>query len=184
MMALSERVQRIKVSPTTAAAQRVRDLKAQGRAILDLTIGEPDFDTPAHMMQAAVDAIARGETKYTPANGIATVREAIAAKMTQRTGVSYTPDRITVGGGGKQVIFLALMATLDPGSEVIVPAPYWVSYPDMVLANDGTPVVVPCPETDGWKLTPRRLECALTQSSRWVILNAPNNPTGAAYTTD
>ena len=112
MMALSERVRRIKVSPTTAAAQRVRDLKAQGRAILDLTIGEPDFDTPAHIKQAAVDAIARGETKYTPANGIAPLREAIAAKMTQRTGVSYTPDRITVGGGGKQVIFLALMATL------------------------------------------------------------------------
>ena len=157
MMALSERVQRIKVSPTTAAAQRVRDLKAQGRAILDLTIGEPDFDTPAHIKQAAVDAIARGETKYTPANGIAPLREAIAAKMTQRTGVSYTPDRITVGGGGKQVIFLALMATLDPGSEVIIPAPYWVSYPDMVLANDGTPVIVTCQQQQSFKLTPTQL---------------------------
>src|SRR5260221_14621683 len=115
MMALSERVQRIKVSPTSAAAQRVRDLKAQGRAILDLTIGEPDFDTPAHIKQAAVEAIARGETKYTPFNGIAPLREAIAVEMTKRTGVSYTADRVTVGGGGKQGIFLALMSSLHPG---------------------------------------------------------------------
>ncbi|MEH2486356.1 aspartate transaminase [Bradyrhizobium sp. AZCC 2230] len=181
MMALSERVKRIKVSPTTAAAQRVRDLKAQGRAILDLTIGEPDFDTPAHIRQAAVNAIARGETKYTPANGIAPLREAIATKMTQRTGVPYTADRITVGGGGKQVIFLALMATLNPGSEVIIPAPYWVSYPDMVLANDGTPVIVTCPQQQSFKLTPSQLEAAITPNTRWLVLNTPGNPTGIAY---
>ncbi|MEU9960646.1 aspartate transaminase [Streptomyces sp. NPDC050982] len=178
------RVQRIKPSPSTAAAQRVRELKAQGLAILDLTVGEPDFDTPEHVKAAAVEAIRRGDTKYTPVNGTPQLRAAIAQKLEQRHGLSYSADRIAVGGGAKQVIFLALMATLDTGDEVIVPAPYWVSYPDMVLANDGTPVVVPCPEAEGFKLTPQRLESAITDRTRWVILNAPSNPTGAAYTVD
>ncbi|MCZ4508034.1 aspartate transaminase [Streptomyces sp. ActVer] len=178
------RVQRIKPSPSTAAAQRVRELKAQGLAILDLTVGEPDFDTPEHVKAAAVEAIRRGDTKYTPVNGTPQLRAAIAQKLEQRHGLRYSADRIAVGGGAKQVIFLALMATLDTGDEVIVPAPYWVSYPDMVLANDGTPVVVPCPESEGFKLTPRRLESAITDRTRWVILNAPGNPTGAAYTVD
>ncbi|MEU4223799.1 aspartate transaminase [Nonomuraea sp. NPDC026600] len=183
-MALAQRVNRIKPSPSTAAAQRVRELKAQGHEILDLTVGEPDFDTPDHVKAAAIEAIGRGETKYTPVNGTPQLRAAIADKLARRHGLSYPTDRITVGGGAKQIIFLALAATLNAGDEVIVPAPYWVSYPDMVLANDGTPVVVPCPEADGFKLTPRRLESAITDSTRWVILNAPNNPTGAAYTTD
>ena len=178
------RVQRIKPSASTAAAQRVRELKAQGLAILDLTVGEPDFDTPEHVKAAAVEAIRRGDTKYTPVNGTPQLRAAIAQKLEQRHGLLYSADRIAVGGGAKQVIFLALMATLDTGDEVIVPAPYWVSYPDMVLANDGTPVVVPCPESEGFKLTPRRLESAITDRTRWVILNAPSNPTGAAYTVD
>ncbi|MGW3937889.1 aspartate transaminase [Streptomyces phaeochromogenes] len=178
------RVQRIKPSASTAAAQRVRELKAQGLAILDLTVGEPDFDTPEHVKAAAVEAIRRGDTKYTPVNGTPQLRAAIAQKLEQRHGLRYSADRIAVGGGAKQVIFLALMATLDTGDEVIVPAPYWVSYPDMVLANDGTPVVVPCPEEEGFKLTPRRLESAITDRTRWVILNAPGNPTGAAYTVD
>jgi len=178
------RVQRIKPSASTAAAQRVRELKAQGLAILDLTVGEPDFDTPEHVKAAAVEAIRRGDTKYTPVNGTPQLRAAIAQKLEQRHGLLYSADRIAVGGGAKQVIFLALMATLDTGDEVIVPAPYWVSYPDMVLANDGTPVVVPCPEAEGFKLTPRRLESAITDRTRWVILNAPGNPTGAAYTVD
>ncbi|MEU8859893.1 aspartate transaminase [Streptomyces umbrinus] len=178
------RVQRIKPSASTAAAQRVRELKAQGLAILDLTVGEPDFDTPEHVKAAAVEAIRRGDTKYTPVNGTPQLRAAIAQKLEQRHGLRYSADRIAVGGGAKQVIFLALMATLDTGDEVIVPAPYWVSYPDMVLANDGTPVVVPCPEAEGFKLTPRRLESAITDRTRWVILNAPGNPTGAAYTVD
>jgi len=178
------RVQRIKPSASTAAAQRVRELKAQGLAILDLTVGEPDFDTPEHVKAAAVEAIRRGDTKYTPVNGTPQLRAAIAQKLDQRHGLAYSADRIAVGGGAKQVIFLALMATLDTGDEVIVPAPYWVSYPDMVLANDGTPVVVPCPESEGFKLTPRRLESAITDRTRWVILNAPSNPTGAAYTVD
>ncbi|WP_405957751.1 aspartate transaminase [Streptomyces phaeochromogenes] len=178
------RVQRIKPSASTAAAQRVRELKAQGLAILDLTVGEPDFDTPEHVKAAAVEAIRRGDTKYTPVNGTPQLRAAIAQKLEERHGLRYSADRIAVGGGAKQVIFLALMATLDTGDEVIVPAPYWVSYPDMVLANDGTPVVVPCPEAEGFKLTPRRLESAITDRTRWVILNAPGNPTGAAYTVD
>ncbi|MEV0402189.1 aspartate transaminase [Actinoallomurus sp. NPDC050550] len=183
-MALAQRVDRIKPSPSTAAAQRVRELKAQGQKILDLTVGEPDFDTPDHVKAAAIEAIGRGETKYTPVNGTPQLRAAIADKLTRRHGLRYPTGQITVGGGAKQIIFLALTATLNAGDEVIVPAPYWVSYPDMVLANDGTPVVVPCPEADGFKLTARRLESAITDSTRWVILNAPNNPTGAAYTTE
>jgi aspartate aminotransferase len=176
-MELSERINRIKPSPSTAAAQRVRELRAAGHEILDLTVGEPDFDTPDHVKAAAIDAIGRGETKYTPVNGIPELRAAIADKLGQR----YPVDQITVGGGAKQVIFLALMATLRPGDEVVVPAPYWVSYPDMVLANDGTPIIVPCPEADGFKLTAAQLDAAITPATRWVILNAPSNPTGAAY---
>jgi aspartate aminotransferase len=180
-MDLSQRVTRIQPSPSTAAAQRVRELRAAGHEILDLTIGEPDFDTPDHVKAAAIDAIQRGETKYTPVNGIPRLRSAIADKLVQRQGVRYPVDQITVGGGAKQVIFLALMATLRPGDEVVVPAPYWVSYPDMVLANDGIPVVVQCPSSDGFKLTAPALAAAITPATRWVILNAPSNPTGAAY---
>ncbi|MET9760438.1 aspartate transaminase [Streptomyces sp. NPDC006372] len=181
-MDTAERVRRIKPSPSTAAAQRVRELKSQGLTILDLTVGEPDFDTPAHVKAAAIDAIEAGETKYTPVNGTPRLRSAIAGKLRQRHGLEYTDRQITVGGGAKQVIFLALMATLDAGDEVVVPAPYWVSYPDMVLANDGTPVIVDCPEADGFKLTPGRLRPSLTERTRWVVLNTPGNPTGAAYT--
>ncbi|WP_030598705.1 aspartate transaminase [Streptomyces fulvoviolaceus] len=178
----AQRVRRIKPSPSTAAAQRVRELKAQGLAILDLTVGEPDFDTPDHVKAAAIEAIRQGETKYTPVNGTPALRAAITHKLAERHGLPCSDDRITVGGGAKQVIFLALMATLDAGDEVIIPVPYWVSYPDMVLANDGTPVVVDCPEADGFKLTPQRLEASITDRTRWVILNTPSNPTGAAYT--
>jgi aspartate aminotransferase len=181
-MSTAQRVNRIKPSPSTAAAQRVRELKAQGHEILDLTVGEPDFDTPDHVKDAAVEAMRRGDTKYTPVNGTPELRAAIADRLAQRHGLRYTADRITVGGGAKQVIFLALMSTVDTGDEVIIPAPYWVSYPDMVLANDGTPIVVACSEANGFKLTPEELESAITTATRWVILNAPSNPTGAAYT--
>lgn len=181
MTALSARVQRVKVSPSTAAAQRVRDLKAQGRNILDLTIGEPDFDTPEHIKQAAIDSINRGETKYTPVNGILPLRQAITEKLRNHSGVTYSTDQITVGGGAKQIIFLALTATLDPGSEVIIPAPYWVSYPDMVAANDGVPVIVVCPEAQQFKPTADQLMAAITPHTRWLILNTPSNPTGVAY---
>ncbi|MGA5896006.1 aspartate transaminase [Streptomyces venetus] len=181
-MHTAERVRRIKPSPSTAAAQRVRELKGQGLTILDLTVGEPDFDTPGHVKAAAIRAIEAGETKYTPVNGTPGLRAAIAGRLRQRHGLEYTDRRLTVGGGAKQVIFLALAATLDAGDEVVIPAPYWVSYPDMVLANDGTPVIVDCPEADGFKLTPDRLRSSLTDRTRWVVLNTPGNPTGAAYT--
>jgi aspartate aminotransferase len=181
VIALSQRVGRIRISPSSAAAQRVRDLKAEGREILDLTIGEPDFDTPAHIKDAAIAAIKHGDTKYTPVNGILPLRQAIATKLKQRTGHAYDPACITVGGGAKQIIFLALTATLDPGSEVIIPAPYWVSYPDMVAGNDGTPVMVKCPETQQFKITAAQLEAAITPQTRWLILNTPSNPTGVAY---
>ena len=175
------RVSRIKSSASVAAAARVRELKAEGRRILDLTVGEPDFDTPEHIKAAAVEAINRGETKYTSVTGTPALQKAILQTLAQRTGLQYTPAEITIGGGAKQVIFTAFMASLDAGDEVIVPAPYWVSYPDMVLANDGTPVVVPCGEDVGFKLTPEALAGALTGRTKWVILNAPSNPTGAVY---
>ena len=177
----SARVARIKVSPTTAAAARARDLKAQGRDIVDMTVGEPDFDTPDLVKAAAYAAIERGETKYTAVNGTPALRKAIAGDFRRRLGLDYADDEIAVGGGGKQVLFLALMAGLDPGDEVVIPAPYWVSYPDMALANDGVPVIVACPEADGFKLAPERLEAAITERTRWLVLNSPSNPTGAAY---
>jgi aspartate aminotransferase len=174
-------VSRIKSSASVAAAARVRELKAEGRRILDLTVGEPDFDTPGHIKAAAVEAINRGETKYTSVTGTPELQKAIRQTLEQRTGLHYTPAEITIGGGDKQVIFTAFMASLDAGDEVIVPAPYWVSYPDMVLANEGTPVVVPCGEDVGFKLTPEALAGAITDRTKWVILNAPSNPTGAVY---
>jgi len=182
-MKTAERLHRIKPSPSTAAAQRVRELKNQGLTILDLTVGEPDFDTPDHVKTAAIRAIEAGETKYTPVNGTSALRAAISGRLRERHGLEVPDSRITVGGGAKQVIFLALMATLDEGDEVVVPAPYWVSYPDMVRANDGTPVIVDCPESDGFKLTPDRLTAAITERTRWLVLNTPGNPTGSAYTT-
>ena len=177
----ASRVSRIKSSASVAAAARVRELKAEGRRILDLTVGEPDFDTPGHIKAAAVEAINRGETKYTSVTGTPELQKAIRQTLEQRTGLHYTSAEITIGGGAKQVIFTAFMASLDAGDEVIVPAPYWVSYPDMVLANEGTPVVVPCGEDVGFKLTPEVLAGAITDRTKWVILNAPSNPTGAVY---
>ncbi|WP_415976195.1 aspartate transaminase [Rhodococcus sp. 077-4] len=181
---LASRVTRMRESPSVAAAQRVRELKAQGRAILDLTVGEPDFDTPEHIKRAAVAAMNDGLTKYTPVNGIPALREAISNRLHLKTGLDYDSSRITIGGGAKQVIFLALMATVEAGVEVIVPSPYWVSYPDMVAAHDGTPVVVDCPESEQFLLTPERLDAAITPATRWVILNTPSNPTGAIYTAE
>ena len=184
MFVPAARVQAIRESPSTQAAQRVRDLRAAGRTIVDLTVGEPDFDTPDHVKAAAGAAMDAGLTKYTPVNGIPALRDAIAAKVLRRTGQAYGGNEIAVGGGAKQVIFLALMAGIDPGDEVIVPAPYWVSYPDMVAAHGGVPVVVPCAEADGFRLTPQALEAAITPRTRWLVLNAPGNPTGTLYTPD
>lgn len=179
---LATRVTSIRVSPSVAAAQKVRDLKAQGREILNLTVGEPDFDTPETIKAAAVAAISAGDTKYTPVNGTEALRKGVQHDFASRLGITCTLDQICVGGGAKQILFVAMMATVEEGTEVIVPAPYWVSYPDMVVANGGTPVIVPCGEEVGFKLTPQALEAAITPATRWVVLNSPSNPTGAAYT--
>lgn len=175
------RVARIKPSPSVAAAARAKELRAAGADLVDMTVGEPDFDTPAPVKAAGIAAIESGDTKYTAVNGTPALRQAIRARMLDRTGISYGDDQISVGGGAKQIIFVALMASVDNDAEVIIPAPYWVSYPDMVLANEGKPVIVECPEANGFKLTPEALEAAITPRTRWLILNAPSNPTGAAY---
>lgn len=177
----ASRVTRIKASASVAAAARVRELKAEGVRIVDLTVGEPDFDTPDHIKAAAIEAIKAGETKYTSVTGTPELQSAILNKIERDTGHVYGAAQLTIGGGAKQVLYVALMASLNEGDEVIVPAPYWVSYPDMVLANDGTPVIVPCGEESGFKLTPPALEKAITSKTKWLILNAPSNPTGAVY---
>lgn len=175
------RVTRIKPSPSVAAAALARDLKAAGRDIVDLTVGEPDFDTPEPVRAAGKAAIDAGQTRYTAVNGTPALRDAIAAAHQRQTGRACPHNRITIGGGGKQVIFLAFMASLDAGDEVIIPAPYWVSYPDMVLANDGVPVIIPSSEVQGFKISPEALEKAITPRTKWLVLNVPGNPSGAAY---
>lgn len=178
---IARRVERVSASPSTMAAARARRLKDEGRDVLDLTVGEPDFDTPEHVKQAAIEAIWRGETKYTPVNGTAGLRAAITNSFERRTGISFGADRIVVGGGAKQIIFLAMMATLEPGDEVVIPAPYWVSYPDMVELNGGIPVVLPCNEADEFRLDAGRLAAVVNARTRWVVLNTPANPTGTVY---
>jgi aspartate aminotransferase len=180
-LALSQRASRVKLSANAAASARAAALAAQGRDVLALTSGEPDFDTPAHIKQAAIDALARGETKYTATPGTAALRQAIVAKYRRENDFDYTPAQIVVANGAKQIVFQAFAATLDRGDEVIVPAPYWPSFPDIVRVNDGTPVIVPCDEASGFKLTAQALEQALTPRTRWLILNSPGNPTGAVY---
>ncbi|WP_417604879.1 aspartate transaminase [Primorskyibacter flagellatus] len=181
---LANRVTSIRVSPSVAAAQKVRDLKAQGREILNLTVGEPDFDTPEDIKQVGIQAITEGDTKYTAVNGTEELRKGVQHDFSTRLGIECGLDQICVGGGAKQILFVAMMATVEEGTEVIVPAPYWVSYPDMVIANGGKPVIVECGEDVGFKLTPEALEAAITPRTRWVILNSPSNPTGAAYNGD
>jgi len=182
MSLIASRLSRIKPSPTLAVTAKAAELKAQGRDIIGLGAGEPDFDTPENVKQAAVAAIARGETKYTAVAGTLALRKAIAAKFKRENGLDYAVDQITVGCGGKQVIYNAMMATLNPGDEVIIPAPYWVSYPDMAMLAEGTPVFAPCREEDGFKLTAEGLARAITEKTKWLIVNSPNNPSGAAYT--
>jgi len=181
MSFLASRLGRIKPSPTIAVTQKARALKAAGRDVIGLGAGEPDFDTPEHIKAAAKAALDRGETKYTDVQGTVELRKAICGKFKRENDLTYTPEQITVGTGGKQVLYNALMATLDPGDEVIIPAPYWVSYPDMVLLAEGTPVCVPCPAETGFRLRPEDLERAITPKTKWLILNSPSNPTGAAY---
>lgn len=180
----SETLARVKPSPTLAVTARARELKREGRDIIGLGAGEPDFDTPDNVKDAAIAAIRRGETKYTDVDGIPELKAAIVAKFKRENGLDYTTSQIHVAPGGKAVIYNAFVATLSAGDEVVVPAPYWVSYPDMVLLAGGTPVVVPCPEIDGFRLMPEALEAAITPQTRWLLLNSPSNPTGAAYSTD
>ena len=182
MSFIAERLSRIKPSPTIAVTQKARDLKAEGRDVIGLGAGEPDFDTPPHIIEAAKAAMDRGETRYTAVAGTPELRQAICDKFKRENGLDYTPDQITVGCGGKQIIFNAFMATLDAGDEVIIPAPYWVSYPDIALLAEGKPVVVPCPAEGGFRMRPEDLERAITPKTKWLILNSPSNPSGAAYT--
>jgi aspartate aminotransferase len=179
---LSASLGRIQPSPTIAVTQKARDLKAAGRDVIGLGAGEPDFDTPDNIKDAAIAAIRRGETKYTAVEGIPELRKAIAAKFKRENGLDYTPAQTFVAPGGKMIVYNALMATLNPGDEVIVPAPYWVSYPDIVLLGGGKPVVVETKIEDGFRLTPHALERAITPNTKWIIFNQPSNPTGACYT--
>lgn len=180
----AHRLDAVKPSPSMAAKQRVDALRAAGLQVIDFTIGEPDLATPAHIVQAGMQAMATGHTKYTGAAGIPALREAILDKLQRENDLTYSVDQIVVGSGAKQLIYNALAATLNEGDEVIIPAPYWVSYPDMVALNGGIPVCVPSAEAQGFKLTPVALEAAITPRTRWLVLNSPNNPSGAVYSRD
>jgi len=182
MAFLSDTLARVKPSPTIAVTTKAQALKAEGKDVIGLGAGEPDFDTPENIREAAKRAIDSGKTRYTAVDGIPELKAAICAKFLRENGLTYTPQQVSVGTGGKQILYNALMATLNPGDEVIIPAPYWVSYPDMVLLAGGTPVpVVAGIETD-FKLTPAQLEAAITPKTKWLIFNSPSNPTGAGYT--
>ena len=181
---LSDALGRIKPSATIAATQKARALKAAGRDVIGLGAGEPDFETPANIREAAKAAIDRGDTRYTDVDGTAALKQAIVAKFKRENGLDYKPEQISVGTGGKQVLFNALLATVNPGDEVIIPAPYWVSYPDIVNFAGGTPVFVTGKAEDGFKLRAETLEKAITPKTKWVIMNSPSNPSGAAYTRD
>lgn len=184
MAQIADRLARIKPSPTIAVSTKARELKAAGRDVIGLGAGEPDFDTPDNIKEAAIAAIRAGDTKYTAVDGTPALKQAICDKFKRENGLDYGPDQITVGTGGKQVLYNALMATLNPGDEVVIPAPFWVSYPDMVLLAEGEPVAVPCSQNNGFKLRPEDLDAAITPKTKWLILNSPSNPTGAAYTHD
>src|SRR5882672_8284658 len=181
MSILASRLDRIQPSPTIAVTQKARDLKAAGRDVIGLGAGEPDFDTPDNIKAAAIAAIKAGDTKYTAVDGTPALKQAICAKFKRENGLDYKPEQVTVASGGKQVIFNAMMATLEPGDEVIIPAPYWVSYPDIVLLAEGKPVFVPCSQNNQFKLRPEDLAAAIGPKTKWIILNSPSNPTGAAY---
>ena len=182
MSILASRLDRIQPSPTMAVTARARALKAEGRDVIGLGAGEPDFDTPDHVKEAAAKAMADGYTKYTDVPGSIELRTAVAAKFQRENDLAYEPGQIQVACGGKQSIYNGIMATVEAGDEVIIPAPYWVSYPDIVLLAEGTPVFVDCPAENRFKMTPDQLEAAITPKTKWVMLNSPSNPTGGAYT--
>ncbi|GHF66123.1 pyridoxal phosphate-dependent aminotransferase [Seohaeicola zhoushanensis] len=181
MSFLSDTLARVKPSPTIAVTTMAAELKAAGRDVIGLGAGEPDFDTPQNIKDAAIAAINAGKTKYTAPDGIPELKAAICAKFKRENGLTYVPNQISVGSGGKQNLYNALMATLNPGDEVIIPAPYWVSYPDMVLLAGGTPVAIEATLENAFKITPEQLEAAITPKTKWFIFNSPSNPTGAGY---
>jgi len=182
MSIISNNLKRIKPSPTIAVTTKAREMRASGKDVIGLGAGEPDFDTPDNVKEAAIEAIKKGETKYTAVDGTPDLKKAIVEKFKRENNLSYTTDQITVGTGGKQVIYNTFMATLNKGDEVIIPAPFWVSYPDMVLLAGGTPKIIKCEEKDGFKLSAKKLEKAISKKTKWLILNSPSNPTGAGYT--
>lgn len=184
MISYSAALQRIKPSPTIAVTNRAAELKAAGRDVIGLGAGEPDFDTPDHIKEAAIAAIRAGDTKYTAVDGTRALKEAIVAKFKRDNGLDYTIDQISVNSGGKQTIFNAILATVDPGDEVIIPAPYWVSYPDIVQLAGGTVVTIPTSLEDGFRVQPEALARAISPRTKWLILNSPSNPTGAAYSAE
>jgi aspartate aminotransferase len=182
MSLVADRIKRLKPSATLAISAKARQLKAEGKPVISLSAGEPDFDTPDHIKQAAITAIQNGDTKYTDVGGTPALKKAVIAKFQRENNLTYTPEQIIVGVGAKHILFNAFLASLNAGDEVIIPAPYWVSYPEMVLVADGTPVIVACEEAQGFKLTPQQLEAAITPKTKWLVLNSPSNPTGALYT--
>ena len=184
MSFLSKTLDRVKPSPTIAVSNLAMELKAQGRDIISLGAGEPDFDTPEHIRAAGIAAINAGKTRYTAVDGIPELKQAICAKFKRDNGLTYTPAQVSVGTGGKQVLYNALMATLNPGDEVVIPAPYWVSYPDMVLLAGGTPVFIEATLDNAFKITAAQLEAAITPATKWFLFNSPSNPTGAGYSRD
>ena len=181
MSIISDSLKRIKPSPTIAVTQKAKELKAAGKDVIGLGAGEPDFDTPDNIKKAAIDAIQAGDTKYTAVDGTKNLKEAIVKKFKRENNLNYTIDQITVGAGGKHVIYNLMMATLNKGDEVIIPAPYWVSYPDIVLLAGANPIVIECSEDQGFKLSAKDLEAKITNNTKWLILNSPSNPTGACY---
>ena len=182
MKTIAARLHAVKPSPTMAITAKAAEMKAAGKDVIGLGAGEPDFDTPEHIKQAAIEALKKGDTKYTPVAGTPALKDAIIAKFKRENNLTYAKNQVLAGVGAKQVIFNAFLATLDAGDEVIIPAPYWVSYPDMVIVAEGKPAIVICHEENDFKITPEQLENAINERTRWVILNSPSNPTGMAYT--
>jgi aspartate aminotransferase len=182
MGVLSQRIQKVKPSPTLAVTAKAKELRAQGRDVIGLGAGEPDFDTPEHIKEAAIQAIREGFTKYTAVPGIIELRQAVVNRLRIDSGLEYSADQVVITVGGKQAFYNLAQAIIDPGHEVIIPAPYWVSYPDMVVLAEGTPVIVNAPESNGFRLSPEALEAAITPNTRFVIINSPSNPTGGTYT--
>ena len=182
MSIVSNSLKRIKPSPTLAVTQKAREMKDAGKDVIGLGAGEPDFDTPDNIKEAAIDAIRRGETKYTAVDGTPKLKKAIQSKFSRENNLSYELSQISVGTGGKQIIYNTFMATLNPGDEVIIPAPYWVSYPDMVLLAGGKPKIVQCSEKNEFKIKPKELKKAISKKTKWLIINSPSNPTGSCYT--